>query len=66
MELRFARMRLDLTRGVVAEHIQFGRVGVTNGGLGQTRQRGIDRIGDGFVPCDDRDRTAGAVFGLRQ
>jgi len=31
VELRFARMRLDLTRGIVADQIQFGRAGVTNG-----------------------------------
>jgi hypothetical protein len=31
MELRFTRMRLDFTRGVVADNIQFGRPGQTNG-----------------------------------
>ena len=31
VELRFTRMRLDLTRGVVADNIQFGRAGQTNG-----------------------------------
>jgi hypothetical protein len=31
VELRFTRMRLDLTRGVVADNIQFGRAGETNG-----------------------------------
>ena len=31
VELRFARMRLDFTRGIVADHIQFGRAGETNG-----------------------------------
>ena len=31
VELRFHRMRLDFTRGVVADRIQFGRAGETNG-----------------------------------
>lgn len=31
VELRFTRMRLDITRGIVADDIEFGRTGQTNG-----------------------------------